>query len=177
MKVLCFIKAAAVFLVILLPASTGLAAETTIEANVSAGQANSMAYSLSVRQTYEPWISTSVFDLTPMAGIGLHVWDRSDATIWGGSIAPGLMLNLYTTSSIQPYLGGSVGGAVVSDDKFGSRDLGSNVLFQTKGIVGAHFGNGLKHRIQGEYTNYSTWGLTSKDDGYSTWGVTYGYSF
>lgn len=158
-------------------AKPAIGAHTAVEMSIAHGQSSSVAYNLGIKQTYEPWISSSLLELTPTAYLGGHVWDRSSDTTWGATVAPGLVLNLFTTSDFTPYLAGSVGGTVISDDDFGPRDFGSHVLFMTKGAAGVQFGEGRRHRVQGEYTNYSTWGLTSKDDGYSTVGVSYGYSF
>ena len=156
---------------------TALAAETTVGGGVSVGEGSSMAYNLNVRQSYEPWLSGEVGELQPTAELSGFAWVDDDDTVWGASLAPGLRFTLFTTANFQPYMEGSVGGAVISDEKLDSRDLGSHALFKTKGIVGVQFGESMRHRVQGEYTNYSTWGLTDTDDGYSTVGVSYGFSF
>ncbi len=87
------------------------------------------------------------------------------------------MFTLGTSASFEPYLGASVGGAVITEDRFNSMDLGSHALFKSKGTIGVRFGDALRHKIQGEYTNYSTWGLTTPNDGFTTYGLLYGYSF
>lgn len=156
---------------------SALGAHTAVEAGAAAGESGSIAYNLGVKQTYDPWLSNELLEITPTAYLGGHVWDRSNDTVWGATLAPGLVLSMFTTSDITPYLAGSLGGTVISDSNFGPRDLDSNLLFMTKGAAGVQFGESRQHRIQGEYTNYSTWGLTSNDDGYSTVGLSYGYSF
>ncbi len=151
-------------------------ADTSVGGGVAYGDGGTAAYTLNVRQSYEPLFTSEILELQPFADLSVHAWN-DDETVWGASLAPGLRLTLFTTAPFQPYLAGSVGGTVLSDEKFDDRDLGSHALFRTQGAVGVRFGENLKHRVQGEYTNYSTWGLTDTDDGYNTYGVTYGYSF
>lgn len=171
------LKILALSLGMVLICGSALAAETTVGGSVARGEGSTMAYTLSVRQSYEPWLSGEMGSLQPTAELAGFAWVDDDDTVWGGSLAPGLRFTMFTSANFQPYMEGSVGGAVISDDKFDSRDLGSNALFKTKGIVGVQFGESMRHSVQGEYTNYSTWGLTSDDDGYSTVGVSYGFSF
>ena len=164
----------------LIAASSAFAATTSVGVNISRGQSDSMAYSLNITQLYEPWVSNGVCELAPLAELGGHAWvdDDSDVdTVWGAYLAPGLRFTLFTDKSIRPYVEASVGGAVNSERKMDDRNFGSNALFRTRGSVGVNFGEGQNHRIQGDYINYSTWGVTDKDDGYSTYGMSYGYSF
>lgn len=157
---------------------TAHAAGTSVGVSAAVGQSDSYAYSLFLRQTYEPWLSGNVGELTPNIEIGGHAWTHDDTdTVWGAYAAPGVTFTLFTNSALQPYLGGSLGGVINSEDHIGSRDLGSHALFRTKGVVGVQFGESLNHRLQGEYINYSNWGIANTNDGYSTYGVSYGYSF
>ncbi len=153
------------------------AAETTVQLGVAVGNDSAMAYTLQVRQAYEPWIGNSAVELKPIAELAGFVWTKSDDTVGGVSLAPGLMLTLFSNASFQPYLSGSVGGAAITDDKLHNRDLGSHFLFKSKAALGVEFGESLRHRIQGEYTNYSNWGLSDTNDGFNTYGISYGYSF
>lgn len=175
MKRICILSA---FALCLLAANIASAASTSVGGNVSRGQEDSMSYSLNITQRYEPWIDNSNMSLAPMAEIGGHAWVPDDGdTVWGGFLAPGLRFTLNTSAPIRPFVEGSVGGALNSEDEIDDRELGSNVLFRTRGAVGVSFGDDYRHRIQGDYTNYSTWGLTNTNDGYNTYGVSYGYSF
>ncbi len=171
-KKLLIVSAVAALLALAGPAQ----ADTSIGGGMAAGDDGSAALNLNVRQTYDPLVSTSIIEIQPFAELGVHYWTDDDS-VWGASLAPGIKVTLFTTAPFQPYLVGSVGGAINTDDHFESRDLGSNLLFRTQGAVGVQFGEGMRHRIQGEYTNYSTWGITDHDDGYNTYGVGYGYSF
>ena len=165
---------------LLATATASSAASTSVGLGISRGQSDSMAYSLGIKQQYEPWIASDLFELAPLAEIGGHAWvdDDSDAdTVWGGYLAPGLRFTLNTDKGIQPYLEASVGGAINSDDEFDNRQLGSHVLFRTRGTVGLAFGEGSRHKLQGDYVHYSTGGITNKNDGYNTYGLSYGYSF
>lgn len=167
-------------LIAMLPSAAASAASTSVGVNVSRGQEDSMAYSLNVTQKYSPWVDNENFEITPLAELGAHLWvpdDGDDNNVFGGYLAPGLRIALHTSAPIQPFLEGSVGGAVNSEEEIDKRDLGSHVLFRTRGTVGVSFGDDYRHRVQGDYVHYSTWGLTSTNDGYDTYGVSYGYNF
>ena len=163
-------------------ASASGAASTSVGVNVSRGQSDTMAYSLNIAQRYEPWIASDICSLAPIAELGGHAWvpdddDHDNDTVWGGYFAPGLRFTMNTDKQVRPYLEASVGGALNSDDEIDDRDLGSNLLFRTRGSVGLNFGDDYRHRIQGDYIHYSTWGITNTNDGYNTYGLSYGYSF
>ena len=167
-------------ILLLLSTSSAFAATTSVGVDISRGDSDSMAYSLKVAQKYSPWFSSSLLEISPSAEIGGYAWvsDKSHVdTVWGAYAAPGLCFTLFTDAPIRPFLAGSVGGAVNSKDHMDDRNLGSNALFRTRGSVGISFGEEYKHTVQGNYTNYSTWGLTDKNDGYSTYGLSYSYSF
>lgn len=155
------------------------AASTSVGLNVSRGSGDSTAFSLNLMQKYDSWLDSSLFSLTPLAEIGGHVWvpDDDGSSVWGLYLAPGLRFSLFTEANLRPYLEGSVGGALNTKKKIDNRRLGSNVLFRSRGSVGISFGDGFRHKIQGDYINYSTWGLTDNDSGYNTYGISYGYSF
>lgn len=178
MKTICTTSLAAI--VLWLTASMAYAATTSIGANISRGSSDSMAYSINIGQKYEPWFESSLFSFTPFAELGGHAWvpDDSDSdTVWGAFLAPGLRLTLFTDSPIQPYMEGSIGGTINSKKKMDERKLGSHALFRSRGSVGVSFGDNYRHRIQGDYIHYSTWGLTNDNAGYNTYGVSYGFSF
>lgn len=162
--------------------SAGLAgaASTSVGFGLSRGSSHSTAFTLKLMQKYEPWLETSLFSLSPLAEIGGHAWvpDDGDAdTVWGAYLAPGMRFTLHTNTFFQPYLEGSIGGALNTKKKMDERKLGSHALFRTRGSVGVTFGDGFRHRLQGDYIHFSTWGLTDNNAGYNTYGISYGYSF
>lgn len=166
-------------LLVCMSASAVNAADTSVGLNVSRGSSDSTAFSLNLMQRYQPWIDTGVFSLAPLAELGGHVWipDDDSDNVWGMYLAPGLRLTLFTNTNFRPYLEGSVGGSLNTKDKMDDRKLGSHALFRTRGSVGISFGETFRHRLQGDYINYSTWGITDDNAGYSTYGISYGYSF
>ena len=167
-------------LLLALSASPAFAAATSVGLDVARGDGHSMSYSLRVAQKYAPWFSNSLFELGPSAEIGGHAWvsDKSHVdTVWGAFIAPGLYLTMFTDAPIRPFMTASVGGAVNSEDKMDHLDFGSHVLFRTRGSVGVSFGEDFRHSVQGSYTYYSTWGITTPNDGYGSYGLSYSYSF
>ena len=167
-------------IITLYTASAGIAATTTAGGSISRGDNDSMAYSLGIKQRYDPWVANEILELAPLAELGGHAWvsrHSSNNTMWGGFLAPGLRFTLNTDKDFSPYLEAAVGGALNNDNRFDDRRLGSKVLCKTRGSVGVAFGLDGRHRIQGDYVNYSTLGLTRKNDGYNSYGVSYGYSF
>ena len=167
----------AVLFCLLTFSATAHASNTSVTGNIGFGDDSTKTYTLSIHQQYEPWFSNSLGELKPTAELGGTYWDNTDGSLFGAYLTPGVVFTMFTNSSIQPYLAGSVGGILLTEDHIDDRELGSNALFRTKGAVGVQFGDGMQHRIQGDYTHHSTWGLSDKDDGFSTYGVSYGYSF
>lgn len=153
------------------------AQNTSVGFNVSRGESSSTAYSLYLHQRYAPLIGGDMADLSPTMDLAGHYWTRKSDDVWGASFAPGLLFTMYTDANFNPFVGASVGGIILSENELGPRDFGSNLLFRTKGVLGFEFGEGLRHRLQGEYNNYSTWGITNTDDGYSTVGASYSFAF
>lgn len=158
-------------------AGSAFAANTSVGFGAARGESRSTAYTLSVNQIYEPWFGNSVVELAPTAELAGHYWKKGSDDAWGASLAPGLRLTLFSDGSFNPYIGASVGGAAMSERDLGPRDMGSHVLFKTKGVVGVEFGETNRHRLQGEYTHFSNWGLANTDDGYGTIGGSYSFSF
>ena len=159
-------------------ATMAYANDVVLEGSIAAGDEDSMAYQIGVRQHFDPFYSGDLFDITPSLGISAHAWvpDHGD-TVWGASVPLGLNFRMVTSAGFRPYLSGYIGPTVLSDDHLDRKDLGSNVLIMTKGAVGVNFGDMLQHRVEGQYTHHSTWGISNTDPGHDTWGVSYGYSF
>ncbi|MDF2529519.1 MAG: pagL [Gammaproteobacteria bacterium] len=67
--------------------------------------------------------------------------------------------------SVAPYLEASVGLAKLSNDHFGDRNLGSSVLFQDIGGIGAAFGQNKQVFASVSAIHYSNAGLKSENDG------------
>ena len=152
--------------------------DVVLEGSVAGGDEDSMAYQIGVRQHFDPFYAGDLFDITPSLGISAHAWvpDHGD-TIWGATVPLGLRFRMFTTAGFRPYIAGYLGPTFLSDDHLDHKDLGSNVMIMSRGVVGVNFGDSLQHRIEGQYTNHSTWGIADTDPGYDTWGVSYGYSF
>ena len=163
---------------ILMAAGFANASEVELEGSVARGQESSMAYQLGAKQTFDPLYSGDSFDITPSLGISGHAWvpDHGD-TVWGATVPLGLRFRMFTTAGFRPYLSGAIGPSFLSESWIDDRDLGSHVLIMTRGALGANFGDTLQHRIEGQYTHHSSWGIANTDPGYDTYGVSYGYSF
>ena len=88
-------------------------ADTSVGVGAAFGDDDSAAFTLNLRQTYDPLVSSELAEIQPFVDLGVHAWNGDDDTVWGASLAPGLKLTLFTTAPFQPYMAGSVGGAVV----------------------------------------------------------------
>lgn len=159
------------------PAVEAFAARTAVDVSAAAGDGDTTAYGLHARQTYESWFAGDVGELKPTLMAGGFAWVGEDDTVWGVDAAPGLMFSFYTDADIRPFIAAASGGALISDKKIESRELGTTFQFRSTGSVGVEFGESLSHRIQADFTHYSNLGFNHFNDGYDTYGFTYGYSF
>jgi Lipid A 3-O-deacylase (PagL). len=165
-------------IVLLLVVCTPARAETTsVGLGIGYADDDIMAYSLSLTQLYQPLAAGSIAELSPTGEVAVHLWDGDRDTSAGMSLSPGLRLTLLTDKAFSPYLGVSVGGALMSERKIDSRDLGSHLLMRTKGVVGIQFGENNRHSIQGEYSHYGNLGIVSPNDGLNTYGGSYSFAF
>ena len=167
------------FLLLVCMSGTAHAAGTAVGGSAAFGDHSSSAFTVFAEQVYDPWVSGELGEIAPTAEIGASWWSiRSNKDVYGAFLAPGIRLSLFTSqSAFRPYLGGSLGGAVITERTFDQWKMGSNAVFRTKGMAGVQFGDSMQHRLQGEYTTHSTWGITTNDDAFDTYGVSYGFNF
>ena len=163
--------------VILVLCTPARAETTSVGLGIGYADDDIMAYTLSLTQLYQPLVAGSIVELSPTGEVAVHLWDGEHDTSAGMSVSPGLRLTILTDKAFSPYLGVSVGAALMSESEIDNRDLGSNLLMRTKGVVGVQFGEGNRHSIQGEYSYYSNLGIVSPNDGLNTYGGSYSFAF
>ena len=73
------------------------------------------------------------------------------------------------------FAGGGIGIAKLSGDRLSSRDLGSDILFDDKLVIGINWHN--KHQLSFAIHHYSNANLASANDGSSFLYLSYGYFF
>ncbi len=152
-------------------------ADTSLSAGVGYGASSSMAYYLTLKHAFSPVYSSESGALTPTLELSGHVWAHSDERVYGMTLAPGLRYDFYTDGFLRPYIGYTLGGTFVSEDRFDDRDFGGHVLILNRGTLGVGFGESIRQRLELNYSYYSNLGLSSPDDGYSVLGVGYGLDF
>ncbi len=81
------------------------------------------------------------------------------------AVAPEIRWSFLNNAVATPFLVGSFGGAVLSADNFGDRQLGSQVLFQSRGGFGFTFGSQQKIYASLEVMHYSDASITKNNGG------------
>jgi len=79
--------------------------------------------------------------------------------------APVARINLAKSSPLDPYIEGSIGGAFLTHDHLGHRDLGAHIAFQDMIGVGATFGERHQYDLSFRYLHYSNAGLFKPNNG------------
>jgi hypothetical protein len=96
-------------------------------------------------------------------------WKTTDyadhQTISTYAIAPVLRWYFLNNSMATPFLQGSVGGAVLSSQYFGDRNLGTSILFQDQGGIGLAFGASKDVFATMEAIHYSNCGMNDQNGG------------
>ncbi|MDF2690452.1 MAG: pagL [Gammaproteobacteria bacterium] len=112
-------------------------------------------------------------------------WHTSTAITNGGknnlnvvAFAPVARWYFASLPSVAPYLEASVGAAALSNSNFGNRMLGSRLLFQDVGGIGAAFGQNKQLYASVSAIHYSNAGIRSDNDGVTVpVMLTVGYQF
>lgn len=82
-------------------------------------------------------------------------------------LAPVLRWYFFNNATATPFLQGSIGAAVLSNNYFGDRALGSNVLFQDQGGIGLAFGADKEMFTSLQMLHYSNAGLAKQNSGFT----------
>lgn len=147
---------------------------------VGAGRGNceSVTGDVGVRRTFSPLYEGETWELTPLAEVSAMLWHHnSDENVWSGGVSVGLLLIVYREGAWRPYASGTVGGFLLSDDEFGTHDMGGRFQFRSKGALGIQFGESFRHSLQLEAAHISNAGIYDRNSGFNTFGVSYGFRF
>lgn len=153
------------------------AAQPSIGFSVAHGAESSQAYDLSLRHVFEPIYATESIRLSPLVETGISLWEHSAETVWGGNANIGLVLHFFEGKTWRPFIAGTVGLAVLSDDSFDDLDLGCRQQIRSRGSLGVAFGENFHHTLGCDVTHYSNAGMADENDGYSTVGISYSFTF
>ena len=141
------------------------------------GDSSTLNGDLTLRRSFDPLYAGDVIEISPFVeGSGVY-WHNDEDSIVGAGAAVGLTVSFWRTGAVSPFIAGSFGGFLLSDDTISSRDLGCLFQFRSKGSIGLRFGNLFRHSIQFDVAHFSNAGLSSHNAGFNTYGVAYGFRF
>lgn len=153
------------------------AGEWSVSLGMNGGDADTITGDLSLRYTLNPFYGNDMLEIRPLIECAGVYWKRDHDTIWGGGIAGGAVVDFWREGSWRPYVSGSFGGFMLSDNKIASHSLGCNFQFRTKGSAGIRFGESYRHDVQVDVAHFSNAGLNNHNSGFNTYGVSYGFRF
>ena len=153
------------------------AGEWSVSLGMNGGDADTITGDLSLRYTLNPFYGNDMLEIRPLIECAGVYWKRDHDAIWGGGIAGGAVVDFWREGSWRPYVSGSFGGFMLSDNKIASHSLGCNFQFRTKGSAGIRFGESYRHDVQVDVAHFSNAGLNNHNSGFKTYGVSYGFRF
>lgn len=153
------------------------AGEWSVSLGMNGGDADTITGDLSLRYTLNPFYGNDMLEIRPLIECAGVYWKRDHDAIWGGGIAGGAVVDFWREGSWRPYVSGSFGGFMLSDNKIASHSLGCNFQFRTKGSAGIRFGESYRHDVQVDVAHFSNAGLNNHNSGFNTYGVSYGFRF
>lgn len=153
--------------------------QSSVNAGLSFGDNDSMAYDLYLQHDFGSWLSGESWELSPFLTGGLTLWDDSDSSdsVVGVLAAFGLKLSYNGCANTVPYLSLNGGPSYVSQKTFVGRDLGGHYLFNSRVMVGLRFGDQFRHNVGVHASHYSNGHTQSENDGYNYVGAIYGYTY
>lgn len=153
------------------------AGDWSVSFGVNGGDSDTITGDLGLRYTMNPFYENEMLEIRPIIEADGVYWKRDHDEIWGGGVAGGAVVDFWREGSWRPYLAGTFGGFLLSDNKIASHDLGCNFQFRTKGSVGVRFGESYRHDVQIDVAHFSNAGLNNHNSGFNTYGVSYGFQF
>ena len=153
------------------------AGEWSVSLGMNGGDADTITGDLSLRYTLNPFYGNDMLEIRPLIECAGVYWKRDHDAIWGGGIAGGAVVDFWREGSWRPYVSGSFGGFMLSDNKIASHSLGCNFQFRTKGSAGIRFGESYRHDVQVDVAHFSNAGLNNHNSGFNAYGVSYGFRF
>lgn len=152
---------------------------TSLHLGAGYGTEDATTYDLSLQHHFAPWISGENAALTPFILGGISTWRNGShaSSMWVGYLSAGVTLELVEFNEWRPFTSVSFGGALLSDESYGKRKLGSHGQFRSQGSIGLKFGTSLRHYVRIDATHYSNAHLASDNDGYNIIGLSYGFTF
>ena len=111
------------------------AGEWSVSLGMNGGDADTITGDLSLRYTLNPFYGNDMLEIRPLIECAGVYWKRDHDAIWGGGIAGGAVVDFWREGSWRPYVSGSFGGFMLSDNKIASHSLGCMQLSDFSGII------------------------------------------
>ena len=183
MKIFCGQVTAAmvVFLLFNLP----VYAVDGINIELGSGEERSTLLGVSAKWNWDAeWLNEGDWYVGGYWEAGAGYWDGergkySNSDIVHAGVTPVFRLTRHNPypSGVKPFVEGAIGVHVLSDDKFGDKDLGTELIFGNHLAAGVQFGEQQKHELSLRMEHYSNAGLDDDNPGIDFGVVRYGYNF
>jgi lipid A 3-O-deacylase len=120
------------------------------------------------------WFDSGTGYLSAYYELALSRFTDSERPATSISLSPVLTYNFRTSGKLEPFVELGIGLTWISENKVGSRDLGSRFQFEDR--IGAGFRTG-DHDWTLRYIHYSNAGFEEPNDGLDLVMLNYGYRF
>ena len=171
-------RALSALLAVLCMISSARAGDWWLFVGAGRGNCESVTSDVGLRRMFSPLYKSEAMVLAPLVETSAMLWrHNSEEEAWGGGASAGLMLILYREGFWRLYLSGTVGGFVLSEDEFGTHDMGGLFQFRSKGSLGVQLGEKFRHSLQLDAAHISNAGIYDRNSGFNTFGISYGFRF
>ncbi len=172
------VRVLSAFFIALCMVSSAEAGDWWVFLGAGGGNGESVTGDVGLRRTFSPLYENDAMALSPLAEVSASVWRHdADDEIWSGGASVGLLLVFYREGCWRPYASATVGGVVLSGDRFGTHDMGGRFQFRSKGVLGVQFGEDFRHSLQLDAAHISNAGIYGSNSGFNVFGVSYGFRF
>lgn len=170
--------APAVLVLILVTACSASAGDWSLYAGAGGGNCKTVTGDMSLRYTFEALYGNEALEIRPLVeGSGVYWHHDADDDEWGGGLSGGFRMVFFRDGQWMPYVSGTFGAFLISDDEFGSHNMGGGFQFRSKGALGIQFGEAYRHSVQVDAAHFSNAGIYDENSGFNTFGITYGFRF
>ena len=170
---------------ILLNASLPVQAADGVNIDLGSGDESSTLVGVSAKWNWDSqWFTEGDWYVGGHWEAGVGYWDgdrgeHSNSDIVHVGVTPVFRLARHEPypNGVKPFFEGAIGFHVMSDDKFGDKDFGTEFAFGDHISAGVQFGDQQKHELSLRMQHFSNAGLNDSNPGINFGVVRYGYNF